>query len=46
MRTGIGMIKKQGFVLPCTLEETEYYEIIREMYRDILEVMEEMYDQA
>lgn len=46
MRTGIGMIKKLGAVLAFTLEETEYYESIKEMYRDILDVMEEMNDQT
>ena len=46
MRIGVGMIKKRGFVLSFTLEETEYYELLKEMYRDILDVMEEMYDQA
>ena len=40
------MINKRGAVLTFTLEETEYYENIREMYRDILNTLEEMNDQA
>ena len=40
------MIKKRGAVLAFTLEECEYYESIKEMFRDILDVMEEMNAQA
>lgn len=38
------MVDKLGFRLVFTLEETEYYETLLEMYADILDILKETND--
>lgn len=38
------MVVKQGAKLHFTLEETDYYETMRAIYRDILKAVEENID--
>lgn len=33
------VIRKLGYRLSCTFEETEYYESLMESYRDILDIL-------